>query len=151
MKDQSEPITEEEWFLRRVRFDRFRTNKIPLISPNAFEPRVTGRDPDTDGISLYRAACLASPDEILATVAEDRRHEFGIVRIPYSLLVELNLTVRSAPDERVNGHVEIPELNARAYADNQAKAALKAMMLRLAEVASEDENILREPGTPPTP
>jgi hypothetical protein len=86
MKSETDPITDDEWLLRRVRIEKFRTDKVPLISPNAFEPRVKGRDPDTDGISLYRAACLADPSEVLATIAPERMHEYGIVRIPVSLL-----------------------------------------------------------------
>lgn len=147
MKDETDPITDDEWFLRRVRVEKFRTDKVPTISPNAFEPRVKGRDPDTDGISLYRESCLASPDEVLAPVAEDRRHEYGIVRIPYSLLKSHNLTVRIVRDDRVKGHVVIPELNASDYEAD--KARFTPIKDRLAAVASEDQNILRSP-TPPT-
>ena len=58
LKDENDPITPDEWFLRRVHCDKFRTDKTPLISPNAFEPRIKGRDPDKDGISLFRCAVL---------------------------------------------------------------------------------------------
>ena len=101
--------------LRRVRVERFRNAKTPIISPNTFEPRCKGRDIDADGISFYRAACLASPIDILATVAPDQIPNYGIVRIPVSLLASLGLTVRISPDERIRGHVVIPELNAADY------------------------------------
>lgn len=125
-------------------------DKTPVISPNAFEPRLPGpkvRDPDIEGISLYRQDCLASPEDILATVAEDKRHEFGIVRVPVALLQALNLTVEFRRDTRVLGHVVIPELNATAYA--AGKAPFTPTLLRLAEIASEDANIVRRPTTSP--
>lgn len=58
MKSEDAPITDDEFLLRRVRCEKFRSNEVPRISPNAFEPRISGRDPDIDGISLYREACL---------------------------------------------------------------------------------------------
>ena len=143
MKSESDPITDEEWLLRRVRREQFRTEKYPLISPNAFEPRIKGREPDTDGISLYRQACLADVSMILETVANERRSEYGIVRVPVTLLRTLNLTVTAVPDERILGHVVIPELNASDYAAN--KSAFLSIKEALATVASEDANILRWP------
>lgn len=147
MKDETDPITDDEWFLRRVRVEKFRTDKVPIISPNAFEPRVKGRDPDADGISLYREECLAQAEEVLTGVSMDRWHEYGIVRIPASLLKSLNLTVRSVPDDRVKGHVVIPELNASDYESDKAK--FTPIKERLAAVASENDNILRSPTPPP--
>lgn len=147
MKLETDPITDDEWLLRRVRVERFRTDKTPMISPNAFEPRLRGRDVDTDGISLYRQACLASPEDILAPVPEDKRHEFGIVRVPVSLIKSLGLSVEIRQDHRVPGHVVIPELNASAYEAHKAK--FTPIKLRLAEVASEEPNILRYPQNPP--
>jgi len=146
MKPETDPITDDEWLLRRVRVERFRTDKTPVISPNAFEPRLPGpkvRDPDTEGISLYREDCLTSREDILATVAEDKRRDFGIVRVPVALLQALNLTVEFRQDSRIPGHVVIPELNATAYA--AGKATFTPTLLRLAEVASEDANIVRHP------
>jgi hypothetical protein len=146
MKPETDPIADDEWLLRRVRVERFRTDKTPIISPNAFEPRLPGpkvRDPDTEGISLYRQACLASPEDVLGTVAEDKRHGYGIVRIPVSLLRTLNLTIVIRQDSRILGHVVIPELNATAYAAD--KAPFTPTLLRLAEAASEDANIVRRP------
>jgi hypothetical protein len=146
MKSEVDPITDDEWLLRRVHRERFRTDRVPVISPNAFEPRVKGRDPDTDGISLYRAACLADSAQVLATIAPQRMREFGIVRISVSFLKSLNLSVQSRPDERVAGHVVIPQLNARDYASN--KAQFTPIKEKLATEASKEENILRQPDRP---
>lgn len=145
MKDEAEPITEDEWLLRRVYHDKFRTDKVPHISPSAFEPRVKGRDPDTTGISLYRAACMADPAEALATVAADRRHEFALVRIPMTLLRQLGLSARIERDDRIKGHVVIPELNANDFKAN--KSLFTPIQLALAEEASKDENIVLRPHT----
>jgi hypothetical protein len=146
MKPETDPITDDEWLLRRVRVEKFRTDKAPIISPNAFEPRVKGRDPDTDGISLHRLACLADPSDVLAAVAPERLHEYGIVRIPVSLLRSLGLSVESAPDDQAKGHVVIPELNADDYAAD--KARFTPIKERLATEASREENILRSPSHP---
>ncbi len=146
MKAETDPITDDEWLLRRVRVEQFRTDKLPIISPNAFEPRIKGRDLDTDGISLYRAACLADPSEALATVAADHRHENGIVRIPVSWLRSLGLTVKSKSDSRIKGHVVIPELNAADYKSDKARFTFIKEQLAIA--ASQAENIVRQPGSP---
>lgn len=140
MKPENAPISDDEWLLRRVRIERFRTEKIPVISPNAFEPRTKGRDVDIEGISLYRAACLSSPTEILKLIDVDRQHEVGIVRIPVLILKELGLSVQIRIDSRILGNVVIPELNAHDYEADKARfTSIKAL---LASVASEAGNIL---------
>jgi hypothetical protein len=149
MKEETDPITDDEWVLRRVRVERFRTDQAPALSPNAFEPRVKGRDPDTDGISLYRAACLSDPSDVLATVDPDRRHEYGIVRIQVCTLRSLGLSVHTARDERVKGHVVIPELNAPDYAVH--KARFTPLKEALAAEAGKEENIVKRPGPAPAP
>lgn len=143
MKNESDPITDDEWLLRRVHKSRFKTERTPIISPSAFEPRIEGRDPDVDGISLYREACVASPEDILATVPEDKRPDQGIVRISVAALRQLNFAVHSNPDARIPGHVVIPELNSENF--STAKASYTPALLDLAAIASQDENIVRRP------
>lgn len=143
MKSEDDPITDDEFLLRRIWKDRFRTNNVPIISPNAFEPRFKGRDVDTDGISLYREACLQSPDAILATIPWERRAETGIVRIQVGFLKSLSLSVEKKPGEQVPGHVVIPELNARDYQSD--KGRFTAIKYRMAIEASKEENIVRQP------
>lgn len=146
MKSESDPISEDEWLLRRVRIERFRTDKTPIISPNAFEPRTKGNDIDHNGISLYREACLSSATDILANINPERHQEIGIVRIPVSIFTSLKLSVVSDPDPHVLGHVVIPELNAGAY--ESAKGKFTAIKERLACVASETSNIVKHPYSP---
>jgi hypothetical protein len=143
MKSEDDPIADEEWLLRRIRVEQFRTDKLPVISPNAFEPRIKGRDPDADGISLFRAACLADPSAVLATISAERLHEYGIVRIQVSFLKSLNLTVVSKRDERIKGHVVIPQLNSDDYQSDRAR--FTSIKVKLAIEASQDENIVRRP------
>jgi hypothetical protein len=146
MKSEADPITEDEWLLRRVHKDRFRSDKVPVISPSAFEPRIKGREPDEDGISLYREACLSSPEDALAAVAEGKRDSFGIVRLPVRALRNLDLTIESKPDDRILGHVVIPELRASAFA--ASKQSFTPILLDLARIASEEENVVRDPRAP---
>lgn len=147
MKAESDPISPDEYLLRRVRVEQFRSAKVPTVSPNAFEPRTAGREPDYDGISLYREACLASPLDALATVDPARRHEYGLVRVPVALLAVWNLTAVPKHDERVAGHVVVPELNATDYALD--KAQYTPVKLALAEAASLPGNVVTDPRPPP--
>jgi hypothetical protein len=144
MKPETDPITDDEYLLRLVWHDRF-TAKVPVISPTAFEPRVKGDHPDTDGLSMFREACLTAPSDALAVIAEDKRARNGIVRIPVVRLTELGLTVRPSPIDAVPGHVVIAELNSVAFGDKSNKEFFTRTQLRLAEIASE--NIVHQPGT----
>ena len=85
-----------------MRVERFSTGDLS-ISPNAFEPRLKGKEPDTDGISLYRRACLNDPVELLNHVPPDRWHEYGIVAVSVSFLKSLGLSVKNAPNPCTKG------------------------------------------------
>lgn len=143
MKNEAEPITDDEWLLRRVHRDAFKNDRSPTHSPRAFAPRTKGKDPDDEGISLYREACLESVGQVLANVSEEKRGDNGIVRIQVKDIKELGLTVRADHDDRVPGHVVIPELNASAYANS--KSSLTPTLEHLASICSEDESIARWP------
>jgi hypothetical protein len=143
MKHEFDPVTDDEWLLRRVHRQYFRNDPNLLISPSAFEPRVKGREPDVDGISLFRLACVPSHEAILAHIAEDKRKDYGVVRVSVRLVVDLGLTVVAKPIPQLPGHIVIAELNANAYRAN--KSQFIVMKLRLAEEASRPENILVYP------
>jgi hypothetical protein len=51
MKDQAEPIAEDEWVLRRVHENWFVPLGSPAINPYAFKPQIGGDLPDVGGIS----------------------------------------------------------------------------------------------------
>jgi hypothetical protein len=137
MKAETDPIAEDEWLIRLVWEDRV-TRRVPIISPNAFEPRKS----ETDGISLYRHACLNDPSDALLPFAADKRSRYTIVQIPVNLLATLGLSVRPAPIPTVAGHVVVPEINITDYMAD--KARFTPIKLRLAEAASA--NIVRMPG-----
>jgi len=137
MKAETDPITEDECLIRLVWEGRV-TTRVPIISPNAFEPRKT----ETDGISFYRRACLNHPADALIPIAPDKRGRYAIVEIPVSLLTTLGLSVRPEPIAAVPGHVVVSEINITSYLAN--KPRYTPIKLRLAEAASE--HIIRRPG-----
>jgi hypothetical protein len=145
MKPETEPVAADEVLIRLVFHNRF-TDRVPTISPNAFEPRVKGHHPDVDGISMFRVACVAAPEDVLVVIAEDKRPVTGIVLIPYSRLLGLGLSAVPKPIDAVPGHVVVPELNSVDYGREPAKYT--DIKLALAEAASE--NIHRRP-VPPEP
>ncbi len=144
MKNEADPISEEEYLLRRVHEDRFKNDRNSTHSQGAFEPRTTGRDQDKEGISLYREDCLNDPSQVLETMAPEKRGKSGVVRVPVSALKAMGLSVVPSKDERVPGHVVIPELNSIEYAAK--KAEFTPVLKELAQIASLDDNICLRPG-----
>jgi hypothetical protein len=136
MKAEADPITEDEWLIRLVWETKVKRQE-PLIAATAFEPLPY----DTDGLSLFRLACLNDPSDALLAVAEDKRPRYAVVQIPVSLLATLGLTVRPAPIPEVRGHVVVPEINVTAYKAD--KARFTPIKQRLAEVAGG--NVIRKP------
>jgi hypothetical protein len=140
MKLEMEPVTSDEWLIRLVFHDCFKPPGLP-ISVRAFEPR-SGRSPDTNGISLYREACLSDVLITLNPVPDEKRPQYGLVRLPVSLFEELSLSIQPDPTD-VPGHVIIPQINITDYMDKTIKTLIKPKLLELARIASE--NIIRRP------
>lgn len=155
-KRESDPISEDELLVRRVRVERFRSKKVPYVSPSAFEPRMTGDSPDLDGISLYRLDCLESAMDALRTISDaTKKQQTGVVAIQVlevrsiramKLSVAESYEDVSKPD-RVAGHVVIPELNSRDFADKDKKEHIKQAMFALANCASPKDRILVHPSS----
>lgn len=146
VKTEIDPIQDGELLYRRVHKDRFRNQKTPYISPTAFEPRTSGREPDTDGISLFRADCLERPQHLLNSIADpDKRAANGIVAVSVAELHDLNLSVVSTPREDIVGHVSIPELSAAAMLNPETKEQCRIWMLELAKISSRDDRIILDP------
>lgn len=151
-KRESDPISEDELLVRRVWFERFKSDRVPIVSPSAFEPRIKGNSQDVDGISLYRLDCLESVLDALRTISDEiKRQKTGVVAIhvlevrsihSMKLSVAESYEDASKPD-RIAGHVVIPELNSREYAAK--KEDMKQAMLELATLASEKDRILVDP------
>jgi hypothetical protein len=98
MKDQAEPIAEDEWVLRRVHENWFVPSNSPAINPYAFKPQIGGDLPDVGGISFYRQSCVAHYNDILAKTDEAKRPKYGIVRLPIAFLIYLGLNVQRDDD-----------------------------------------------------
>lgn len=141
--DETCPITDDEVLLRRIPPDQWNDGCEP-ISPLAFKPRVNGRDPDKDGISLFRLSCLNSPKQLLDRILDEhKRSQSGVAGLQVLNVKEvkaLSLTVKPAPepigDGRLPGHVVIPEMNTTAYLDKSKKGTITSAMTELAELAS---------------
>src|SRR5690349_20735626 len=134
MKAETDPITQDEWLIRLVWETKIKRQEPPIAAA-AFEPLRN----DTDGLSLFRVACLKDPTDALLAVAEDKRPRYGLVQIPISLLTDLGLSVRPAPIDAVPGHVVVPEVNISDYTAD--KARFTPIKSRLADAASA--NIIR--------
>jgi len=149
VKNETDRITPDEWLIRRVHIDQFRTGRDPHVSPKAFRPRVKGEQPDTDGISLFRLACLQDANAILEMIPdEEKRKKVGFVCVQVAELQKLGLTVDPTPIDAIRGHVSIRELNAAAM-EASDKSEINGRMDKLAELASQDERILRDPKADP--
>ena len=148
MKDQEAPITDDERVLRRVHTDNFMSLDPPRINPYAFKPQLTGRFPDTTGISFYRQACVADHNHVLSKTDEAKRDKYGIVRIPIAFLKSLNLDVHLDDDHDepiVLGHVVMPGINSDNY--TQDKDSVLPKMKLLAGYINEQREFLRLPST----
>jgi hypothetical protein len=144
-KDETAEITDDEYLLRRVPASHFTSAGSLEIGAQAFRP-VAGtkaRTPDIDGISLFRAACLSDPMEVLAELDENRRASTGVVRLPVDRIRDLGLTIKSAPTPNIPGHVVLVELNADALLST--KAWTRDVQAELAKIASEPGNIVLRP------
>ncbi len=111
---------------------RFNVAKSPALQPGAFVPNPA----DADGISMSLLnAHFRSPEEYLQSSANERVRAYGgVATLSVSQLLGLGLTVARTPTAEDPGHVSIPEMNAADYA--QAKQAIKALAVRLAELAT---------------
>jgi hypothetical protein len=140
MKDENEPVSPDELVLRLVWQAFLDQRVVPPIHGRAFLPR-----PDeTDGISVFRLACLADPADALAVMSAEKRDKYGIAVLPAAELQTLGLSVRPAKIDSVPGHSVIPELNAIECGAN--KDWCKTVQKRLAEIASR--GIVRHPAPP---
>jgi hypothetical protein len=140
MTPETEPVGPDEWLLRLVWETKYRDG---VVASAAFEP-LPG---DTDGLSLFREACLADPLDVLRVIAEEKRPNYALVRVSVQALTDLGLTVRPAPIPEVPGHVVVPELTITAHKTD--KSRYLPARARLAELASGQVVRLPGGGRPP--
>ena len=137
MKREDEPITPDEFVIRAIWTGFYNPqNPLPILA-TAFRPR-----PDeTDGISVFRAACVAKPEDVLVVFAEDKRDKYALALLPVAELLKLGLTVEPAKIEATPGHAVLPELNCTAVSSDKAK--WREIQNKLAELANA--NLVRAP------
>ena len=140
MKDEDSPVSPDELVLRLIWEDFFNPGRPVPVRDRAFLPRPN----ETEGISVFRLACLNNPEDALAVIAPEKRERYALAALPVTELAALGLTVLPAKIETVPGHAVLPELNAGAVADDAPRWAV--IRERLARIASQ--NILRQPNPP---
>jgi hypothetical protein len=129
MNAEKEPITADEFVLRRIHKSQCNASLVPPILPLGFRP---GKE-DTDGLSVYREKEI-SPAQLAA--AGRKPGEYYVVRLSVQALHQLGLTLKTAdPADGPPGHAVIPELNQKAY--QQDKHRLQDIQLQLALLASQ--------------
>lgn len=93
--------------------------------------------------------CLHDENEILELIPdEEKRKKVGLVRVQVAEILQLGLTVKSTPIEAIRGHVSIPELDVAAM-NASDKREVNERMDKLAELASHENCILRDPKDEP--
>jgi hypothetical protein len=129
MKDESEPVTPDEFVVRLIWTFNFKVEAAQPIRREAFEPK----SHETDGVSVFRAACLNDPEQALDVMAADKRDGYAIALLPVSEILKLELTVVPAKIDAVPGHSVLPELNILDWKAD--KARWRVIQTRLAEIA----------------
>jgi len=137
MKREDESVTPDEFVIRAIWTGFYNPqNPLPILAA-AFRPR-----PDeTDGISVFRAACVAKPEDVLVVFAEDKRDRYALALLHVAELQKLGLTIEPAKIEATPGHAVLPELNCTAVSADKAKC--REIQNKLAELASA--NLVRTP------
>lgn len=149
MKEQRDPITDDEWILRRVHLESFDSVDRPKINLYAFKPTVKGTYPDVTGISFYRQSCIEHVQDILVKTDEAKRRKYGVVRIPLTLLDSLGLVVVRDDDTEqpvVFGHVIMPAINSIVYSAD--KNSVLPKMKALADYVNEHQEFVLLPDPP---
>jgi len=74
MKDETSPVSPDEIVVRLIWKDFHKPGQAVSISEGAFRPKPN----ETDGISVFRAACLNDPRDILTVIASEKRDKYAL-------------------------------------------------------------------------
>jgi hypothetical protein len=138
MKSEDEPITPDEFVIRLIWHEFLRLGETVAVQAVAFKPR----DNESDGISVFRLACLSDPTDALQAISTDKRGKYALALLKVEDLKKLSLSVVPAKIDSVPGHAVIPELNCHAVKQN--RAFWKSTQLDLAALASQNFTLPRE-------
>ena len=132
--DEQNPLTDDEFILRRIHKNHYRPGQTSPILRPAFEPH----SQDDDGLSFHRE-CFISASELAFTGR--KRGEYYIARFSVSVLrgPDYRLTIDPAPDPdpaEPRGHCVIRELSVHHHQTNEKQS--KLLERRLALLASKD-------------
>jgi hypothetical protein len=134
MKDEREPLTDEEYVHRRVLMVDVDENLEMPVAVTGFSPT---KD-DAGGISVYRAG-FVTPEEL--DQAGRRSGEYYVVRLRVGEIRDREMDVIADPMEPLRGHALIPEI--RYGLKGNAKMRLRELRLRLAQLANHHAIVLR--------
>lgn len=137
MTTETAPVAPDEMLIRLVWKSFYKPADRVAVRPSAFTPWAD----ETDGISLFRLACLPSAEAALAVMAPDKQARYAVTLLPAAAVYSLGLTVTPAPIPAVPGHAVIPELNCVVeVADPRRVQDLKFELAKLASA-----NVVRPP------
>jgi len=132
----TDPVSSDEFILRRVLRRWYGPSKDPPVDRLAFRP--TPRD--VDGLSVFRANFL-KPEKLDCDRATGNPGSYYVAQLRASDILALGLTIIPAPNDELPGHALIPELKTGLSGD--AKNRAKEKQYRLAKLASN--GIVYEP------
>ena len=130
MRDQRDPVSDDEYVLRRILSDYYDPSLRDPVHSQGFYPTKN----DTNGISVFRDL-FVTPD----LVANSGKNPKGyyVARLRVSEIRALGLTVIPDPkDDQLPGHALIPKLCIIEYAKN--KNDIKFLMHKLATLAGNE-------------
>jgi hypothetical protein len=142
MKNEDEPVSPEEWLIRLIWTDYYDISLPIPIQASAFTPRKN----ETDGISVFRSACVGNPKDALAVIAEDKRDKYAIALLLVADVMALGLSVAPAKIDAVPGHAVLPELNIVNCKTD--KTRWRGVQKQLANLASK--SVVQKPKDWPT-
>ncbi len=120
-KDSKAPVSTDEEVLRRIPRVYYNSSFSTPVQVNAFRPT----DQDIDGISVFRQACGATPEALVASGRSASGYVVAILKVQEILDIKVDgirPTVVATPksDDTVPGHASIPELSIQLKTSNKA-------------------------------
>jgi hypothetical protein len=143
--DQTDPISPNEYILRRVPYNS--NNK--LIDPDSEQPASRDAfrptDMDTDGLSVSRELFVSAEQVAQKYTEENPGKQCWVVRVRARDLFDDSIGVSMVPDpvdDELPGHAIIPEINAtRRTQGKDEKNLLKELQHKVARLVTRNDII----------
>lgn len=130
LKAETTSVSPDEDVLRRIHRAHVKLSDSEPVQRVAFQPN----DQDTDGISVYRVACGATPVNV--DKAGRRPGEYYVAELSVRALISLGLSVQPYPLPPVPGHAVVPELRCQLQSTTEQKQRAKELQRHLAKIAN---------------